>query len=60
MVVSVYSALKVETSFQKISTYQVFITSRAMGALQLEQTHRMRQQLLKSVSLTFSINKDKN
>ena len=43
--------------FYKISTYQVLITNRAMGALQLEQTHRMRRQLLKSVSLKISMNK---
>ena len=35
----------------------MLITNRAMGALQLEQTHRMRQQLLKSVSLKISMNK---
>ena len=54
MIFSVYST---KHFFYKISTYQVLITNRAMGALQLEQTHRMRQQLLKSVSLKISMNK---
>ena len=35
----------------------MLITNRAMGALQLEQIHRMRRQLLKSVSLKISMNK---